>query len=233
MDLVYICRDGDNEELRYSIRSAVANLPHDNIWVVGGKPDWYVGNHVRLKQNTNKYDNARANLAAITRHYDVSDDFILMNDDFYAIRTVEAVEPMHRGLMQKHIDMIEVNLGYKQLVQETLDTLVRIGVEHPISYELHVPMVMNKNKLAKILRMPGLWRSLYGNIYGINGEEYLDVKVHNTVDIDKLISNPLPYISSHDSTFQGILDGYFTTAFPLPSKYEKSPQQESNLRPRD
>lgn len=224
MDLVYICRDGDNEELRYSIRSAIKNIPHKNIWVFGGKPDWYIGNHVRLKQNGFKYDNARANLAAVTRHYDVSDNFVLMNDDFYAIRPVETVEPMHRGLMQKHLDMIHVNLGYKELVQETFDTLVRIGVEQPVSYELHVPMVMNKAKLAKILRMPGLWRSLYGNIYGIGGEEYLDVKVHNTIDIDNLMNNPLPYISSHENTFQGILDGYFVTAFPNPSKHEKSPQ---------
>lgn len=220
MDLVYICRDGDNEELRYSIRSAIANLPHDNIWVFGGKPDWYKGNHVRLKQNGFKYDNARANLAAITRHYDVSDNFVLMNDDFYAVRPVKNIEPMHRGLMQKHLDMIEVNLGYKELVQETFDTLTRIGIEQPLSYELHVPMVMNKNKLAKVLRMPGLWRSLYGNIYGIGGEEYLDVKVHNTIDIDSLMKNPLPYISSHENTFQGILDGYFNTAFPNPSKHE-------------
>lgn len=223
MDLVYICRDGDNEELRYSIRSAVANIPHDNIWVFGGKPDWYIGNHVRLKQNGFKYDNARANLAAIARHYDVSKDFVLMNDDFYAIRPVETVEPMHRGLMQKHLDMIQVNLGYKELVQETFDTLIRIGVEQPLSYELHVPMVMNKDRLAKIIRMPGLWRSLYGNIYGIGGEEYLDVKVHNTIDIDSLMKNPLPYISSHENTFQGILDGYFNTAFPSPSKYELYP----------
>ena len=221
MDLVYICRDGDNEELRYSIRSAVANIPHDNVWVFGGKPDWYIGSHVRLKQNGFKYDNARANLAAVTRHYDVSDNFILMNDDFYAIRPVETVEPMHRGLMQKHLDMIQVNLGYKELVQETFDTLARIGVDQPLSYELHVPMIMNKNRLAKVLRMPGLWRSLYGNIYGIGGEEYLDVKVHNTIDIDSLMKNPLPYISSHENTFQGILDGYFNTAFPNPSKYEK------------
>lgn len=224
MDLVYICRDGDNEELRYSIRSAIENIPHKNIWVFGGKPDWYVGNHVRLKQNGFKYDNARANLAAVTRHYDVSDNFVLMNDDFYAIRPVETVEAMHRGFMQKHLDMIHVNLGYKELVQETFDTLVRIGVEQPVSYELHVPMVMNKAKLAKVLRMPGLWRSLYGNIYGIGGEEYLDVKVHNTIDIDNLMNNSLPYISSHENTFQGILDGYFSTAFPNPSKYEKSPQ---------
>lgn len=222
MDLVYICRDGDNEELRYSIRSAVANLPHDNIWVFGGKPDWYIGNHVRLKQNGLKYDNARANLAAICRHYDVSDDFVLMNDDFYAIRPVDKVVPLHRGTLQEHLDMIHVNMGYRRLVEETLDTLVNMGSRNLLSYELHVPMVMNKKNLGRIIGLPGLWRSLYGNLYDIGGEKFADVKVHNTVDTDVLMQNPLPYISSHENTFQGILDGYFKDAFPEPSKYEKS-----------
>jgi hypothetical protein len=224
MDLVYICRDGDNEELRYSIRSAVANIPHDNIWIFGGKPDWYVGNYVRLKQHNDKYGNARANLAAITRHHDVSNEFVLMNDDFYAIRPVEKVLPMHRGTLQEHLDMIKVNLGYKEFVYDTQDTLVAMGIQEPLSYELHVPMVMHKNGLRKVLRMNGLWRSLYGNLYAVGGEKFSDVKVHNTVDIDTLMRNPLPYISSHEDTFQGILDGYFSKTFTTPSKYEKSPQ---------
>lgn len=224
MDLVYICRDGDNEELRYSIRSAIENIPHENIWVFGGKPDWYIGNHVRLKQNGFKYDNARANLAAVARHYDVSENFILMNDDFYAIRPVESVLPLHRGTLQEHLDMIKVNLGYKKFVQETQDLLVSMGVTEPLSYELHVPMVMTKAGLKKVIRMDGLWRSLYGNLYSVGGEKFNDVKVHNTIDIDTLMKNPLPYISSHEDTFQGILDGYFKDAFPNPSKYEKSPQ---------
>lgn len=222
MDLVYICRDGDNEELRYSIRSAVANLPHDNIWVFGGKPDWYIGNHVRLKQNGLKYDNARSNLAAISRHYDVSDDFVLMNDDFYAIRPVEKIVPVHRGTLQEHLDMIHVNLGYKRLVEETLDTLTNMKSKNLLSYELHVPMVMNKKNLGRIIGLPGLWRSLYGNLYDVGGEQFADVKVHNNVDTDALMQNPLPYISSHEETFQGILDGYFKDAFPEPSKYEKA-----------
>ena len=48
MDIVYNCRPGkQNEELRYSIRSVMENLPHDNLWVVGGKPEWYTGNYGR------------------------------------------------------------------------------------------------------------------------------------------------------------------------------------------
>ena len=224
MDLVYICRDGDNEELRYSIRSAVANLPHDNIWVFGGKPDWYVGNHVRLKQNTNKYDNARANLSAISRHYDVSENFVLMNDDFFTVRPVEEIKNYHRGPMVDHIEMVKFSVGYRALLEETQDVLNYLGYDNPLSYELHVPMIMNKTNLAKVVRTLGLWRSNYGNMYNLGGDRHDDVKVHNHVTLEQILNNPLPYISTNDDTFEGVLDSYLRDAFPEPSKYEKSPQ---------
>jgi hypothetical protein len=223
MDLVYICKDGDNEELRYSIRSAVENLPHDNIWVFGGKPDWYIGNHVTLKQNSDKYNNARSNLAAVARNYDVSENFILMNDDFFIIKPMEEMGIYHRGTLQSHIDMIKVSIGYRTLLEETNNALNYIGYDNPLSYELHVPMIMHKTGLAKVVRMLGLWRSNYGNVYNVGGEWHDDVKIHNHVTLDKIINSPLPFISTNDETFQGVLDSYLKDAFPNPSKYEKHP----------
>ena len=57
MDLVYICKPGDNEELRYSIRSAVKNLKFDNLYLVGGKPDWYDGKFIAVEPIPNKFKN--------------------------------------------------------------------------------------------------------------------------------------------------------------------------------
>jgi len=223
MDLVYICRDGDNEELRYSIRSAVANLPHDNIWVFGGKPDWYIGNHVRLKQNSNKYDNARANLSSVCRNSDVSEDFVLMNDDFFTTRPVDKIVNHHRGTITEHMDLIKHSLGYRAMLEETQGVLEFLGYENPLSYELHIPMVMNKSKLLKVTRTLGLWRSNYGNIYGCGGEKHQDVKVHASIDMDTITNNPLPYLSTNDGTFETVLELYLREAFPTPSKYELHP----------
>jgi hypothetical protein len=72
MDFVYICKDGINEELRYSIRSVVESFPDSNIWVVGGKPDWYVGNYIKVDQKLTKYKNALYNLKAITESEEIS-----------------------------------------------------------------------------------------------------------------------------------------------------------------
>ena len=61
MDFVYICKDGVNEELKYSIRSVVESFPEAIVWVVGGKPDWYIGNYIKVEQKESKYKNTRIN----------------------------------------------------------------------------------------------------------------------------------------------------------------------------
>lgn len=46
-DLVWIVKPGDgNEELRWSLRSAVAHVPHERVWIVGSRPGWCTAPHV-------------------------------------------------------------------------------------------------------------------------------------------------------------------------------------------
>ena len=98
MDAVYICRHGNNEELRYSLRS-IENLKEvNNVWVIGGKPNWYVGNHIPVQSST-KYTHAITNLHVLTRQKQISEEFILMNDDFFVIKPVDKLETYHEGLL--------------------------------------------------------------------------------------------------------------------------------------
>ena len=218
MDLVYICRDGDNEELRYSIRSAVANLPHDNIWVVGGKPDWYTGNFIRTKQNGLKFDNARNNLNVACRRHEISSDFILMNDDFFIMKPVESIQPYHRGLLQDHIDLVKTSPAYREMLVDTLSVVSHIQDGPIYSYEVHAPMVMNKKRLFNVLRLPALWRSAYGNIHSVGGTQHDDVKVFSGTGLSDMKSD-LPFLSSNDETFNEF-SNLLEEMFPNPSKYE-------------
>ena len=88
-DFVYICKSGENHELKYSIRSVIKYFPNANIWVVGGKPNWYIGNYIELKQSGAKYKNAYENLKLISNSDQISNDFYLMNDDFYIIKDIK------------------------------------------------------------------------------------------------------------------------------------------------
>ena len=228
MDLVYICRDGENEELRYSIRSAVKNLPHDKIWVVGGKPDWYTGNYIEVDQSRAKYTNARNSLKAICDSEEVSESFILMNDDFYIINKVESVPYMYAGTLDDKIkqreDIFNGNT-YTTLLRNTLGYLSRKKIKVALDYELHVPMVMEKRKLNKVLRPSGLWRSVYGNVFNVGGVKIRDVKVYdkkdkfyiNSYDINNL---ELDYLSSNDDSFETIKSLILKERFPFKTTYE-------------
>jgi hypothetical protein len=228
MDLVYICRSGENEELRYSIRSAVKNLKFDNLWVVGGKPSWYSGNYIRVDQTKNKYTNATNNLKALANSEAISESFILMNDDFYILNKVDDVPYMHSKTLNDKIESRE-NLfsgnSYVKLLRQTLLSISKRVREPVLDYELHVPMVMQRKKLLYALRFRGLWRSIYGNLFCVGGIEITDVKVYlesspfyqNSYRIDNL---KYDYLSSNDDSFELIRDQILKDLFQDKSPYE-------------
>lgn len=229
MDFVYICKPGDNEELRYSIRSVVANFPNSNVWVVGGRPEWYLGSYVAVEQDRTKYVNARNNMKAIINTPEISEQFILMNDDFYILNPVDEIPYMHGGLLQDKINKRDESIGnngYTALLKQTLSLLQQRKVKDPIlNYELHVPMPMEKKKLRRIVLGVGLWRSMYGNLAEVGGIEMQDVKVYadtelmsESYDINNLNSD---YISSDDRTFDIIYEKILSSRFPTASIYEK------------
>lgn len=228
VDLVYICRSGKNEELRYSIRSAVANLSFDNLWVIGGKPNWYIGNHIYIDQTRNKYTNARNNLKALAESEQVSDKFILMNDDFYIINKVDEIPYMYAGTLSDKIqnreDLFSGN-SYNKLLKTTLRTISKKISGPALDYELHVPMVMEKNKLANALKFLGLWRSTYGNLFNVGGIKMTDVKVYDESSVFypnsyKLENLKYDYLSSNDDSFEMIKETILDDLFPNKTDYE-------------
>jgi len=241
VDLVYVCRDGDNEELRYSIRSAVANLKHDNIWVVGGKPDWYTGNYIYVPQKSSKYENVRANLYAISNSKDISDDFILMNDDFFILSSISRLGVYHAGSLRERIKELLYRHGssaYITILRNTLKHLKRNGIPNPLNYALHVPFRVNKVKLKPLLELDVSWRTVYGNLYKVGGIEVVsknnsgkDVKVYMLDGVaNEIPKNTMSskFISSQDNSFELLLPD-LEAMFPNPSSYELwYPQSDSN-----
>jgi hypothetical protein len=227
MDLVYLCRPGDNEELRYSIRSAVQNLPHDKIWVIGAKPDWYGGDFISVPQTASKYQNVRKSLDVICNANSISKDFVLMNDDFFIMGPVETIQPYHGGQLINKVNSYEdlnPRSGYTIMLQQTYLGLLKMGVQAPLDYELHIPMVMNRRSLRRVLKDSILWRSAYGNVYNIGGEQIDDVKFYahgplkrRSSDIKDPKSN---YLSSEDKSFTILLKMILEDRFPNASQYE-------------
>jgi hypothetical protein len=230
MDFVYICKDGINEELRYSIRSVVESFPDSNIWVVGGKPPWYIGNYINVKQVLTKYRNAIQNLNAICSSNEISEQFILMNDDFYIIKNINIIETYHGGLLLDKINLyqkLNSNSNYTRKLSATYKKIKSLGIESPLDYELHIPMVMEKKKLKQILQNNDqfLWRSIYGNVFNVGGDQMEDVKVYSrgplVLKSYNIKKNEHIYLSSADNSFDMILNNILRKQFSQRTKYEK------------
>lgn len=228
MDYVYVCKDGDNEELRYSIRSIVANSEVSNIWVVGGKPDWYTGKYIPVNVAGSKTTKVVENLKAITESPDISEEFILMNDDFFILDKVDSILPMHNGSLMDKINLyldIVPRSSYTRSLHKTHSWLKRRGIDNPIDYELHVPMPMTKTNLAKIIKYPVLHRSAYGNLFNVGGSQMEDVKVylrgplvHKSFDYKSKLGT---FLSSNDDAFDLLHEDVLKDRFTSPTQFEK------------
>lgn len=225
MDIVYICRDGENEELRYSIRSVMQNLPHDNLWVVGGRPNWYKGAHIPVIQNKTYFLNAKTNMRRVLHSDQISDKFILMNDDFFVMQPVEELQYMYSGLLLDKIQLREKqnpgDLYTKMLLKTYSELYQRSHIKQPLDYELHVPMMFEKEKLSSVIGSQGLWRSMYGNIYNVGGEQFTDTKIYNKDHVlsKNIINIESKYLSTEDKVFEDHKQ-WFNKLFSKPSKFE-------------
>lgn len=183
MDIVYpLKRAGYNRELRYSLRS-LTNLPHDQVLIAGEIQPW-VRNviHLPVPQRGTKYANARGNILTAARDLRVSEDFILMNDDFYCLSPQKEVLPMHQGDMDAFMATFPFRTAYWELMVATRELLRELGIKRPKFYELHVPCVYNKEKLLRMVeRLDGheyMMRTVYHNLYHSGGRKRADVKKH-------------------------------------------------------
>lgn len=240
MDIVYTIKhdpENNSEELRYSLRS-LKNIPHDKVIIVGEKPDWVTNvTYIPVPQNLTKHQNVRNNFIAAVTSDEVSEDFILMNDDFFFMKPVPEMPNLHFGPMDEVIRQYEARYPEGTQYIDTMKALYRVlrekGIEHPISYELHVPMVISKQKARhlylEVKERLYQFRTYYGNYFNIGGTQTPDVKVfvdpaHNAPEYNE---NPLAYLemqtflSATGGSFKRELVGEFVKSkFPEKSEYE-------------
>lgn len=231
LDVVYFVKEEEsNTELAYSLRSVVENLPYRKIWIFGGKPyNIEPDEFVKIEQVGNsKWDKVKNMYRVLCENENVSENFVLMNDDFFIMKKIDGIEPMYRCSLKAHIDTIRrlysVRTGnYSFQLENAYKTLKKAGIDEPLSYELHIPMIMNKKKLLDLLNRFGNvhgTRTLYGNYYHIGGKKMNDVKVFDgKLDFDK----ESVFLSSDDGIWykQNELRKYIEDKFRKPSKYEK------------
>lgn len=227
MDYVYICRPGENEELRYSIRSVFKYATDPRVVLFGNKPSWYAGEFVPIREGRSKFDNIHNAVNEIANSDLVSDNFVLMNDDFYLLKPFDGLTVYHGGSLEEKIERyssVAKSLSYIKSLQKTLSKLKLIGIDSPLDYDIHVPFPMNKQKLQETIKMKTLYRSTYGNLANVGGKQISDVKVYGNHPMQQLsfdyTNNDAEFISSLDVSFQQILNDILINLFDQASPVE-------------
>lgn len=207
LDIVYFVKDTPrNEELRYSLRSVVKNMRYNRVWVFGGCPINVIPDvRVRTVQDGHtKWDNVRNMYLMACKNKEITDNFIMFNDDFFVMQPTDYIETLYRCDLDKHIEILESNFNnrpssYTKLLRQASTKLKEID-EPCLSYELHIPFIFNKKKLFKMLeKFPDIHccRTMYGNLYEVGGRQSGDVKIFSSKT--KLDYKNLQFLSTDDS----------------------------------
>lgn len=218
MNFVYICRDGENEELRYSIRSVLSFYPESDIYIFGGKPRWYLGNFVEIKDSGNKFNNISNCYEAICNSS--INNFVLMNDDFYILKKPDSFEYYYDGLLEEKIQSHINKNGlskYSRVLLNANKKLKRMGVDQPLNYDIHVPMFFDTQKLSQVVSISQAPRSAYGNIFNVGGIQIEDVKIYK--DSETIPANNY-FLSTEDNSFS-LVRNKIISLFPEKTTYEK------------
>lgn len=232
--LSYIVRPGEsNEELRYSLRSVVANWPSvDRIIIVGHLPTWLVnvefvpGNRFKNSKPQNVYDNVY--LCATHPNHD--EELVVMNDDFFILEPITDVAMAYRSTLAEHIASLgEKDTWWRRSLKATETWLTYIGSPEPLlSYELHRPFPIVADQMAKALHEarqmsranPPQWRTLYGNRWQVPAVQGRDQKAYS--HHANAILNDAPFLSTTDASWWKSNTGdWVREQFPDRSPFEK------------
>jgi hypothetical protein len=188
-----------DDQLRFTIATLTANLPHARLLTAGCRPYWSDLEHIDAPVVAGgKFSHAYAVLRAILAADWLSPSVVIADDDMYLMRPLEVLPEYHRGpLADARPNPVRVS-GWQDTLDAAPDALCR---------DLHVPTLVDRAALAARLDALDLphdrrsrvwWRTLAGG-----GCEYLDdVKVRTGLPADDAL-----WVSSSDQSWtQGVGD---------------------------
>ena len=225
------------------MRSWDQNVPEiDDVVMVGSPQQWVKAPTIRYPQLSTKYNNTTRGLLHVCSKKLVPNEFILLNDDFFALRGT-TVPAWHRGPMLEVVDAYRsrgINSNYVQGMEATAKALIRDGVQEPKCFEVHAPMYVQRDLMAHVLdtysKDPSISvlhkRSAYSNLAGGRGVQVEDVKLRVPEEIgDSAVSDgpvwkgtlpDMDWVSTSDRVWAAGAGSLLTERFDASSRWEVS-----------
>lgn len=231
-DVVFIVREKvARAELQYALRS-LANIPHGKVWLIGGKPEWVVNvEHVPFPDNPNKWQNISDKFKSLAHLDGLSERFIYTEDDYFIVKPFDRLPYLVRpAMLNDWVANYEKGRKRKKLsgwpgyLQATRDALHAAGITDPYSFDLHIPMEVERSKIPLHMDTgrPISWRSMCGNTSGREVEVApRDVKIGVPKKVATVLKSGIGFLSSSDASFAKCVEPTLRRIFPEPCRYEK------------
>lgn len=232
-DLLYILGSGsrwDDNEIRFSLRSAVENFPFNDVVVVGERPPWMQGvAHIPHPDNhRSPAKNTMEKLEVALQSVDLGKHFVLMNDDFFFLKPHDRCPLVHKGPMMDYVTA-HTRTWHGMVTRATAKRCLRV-TENPLMYDCHHPMMMVRELARDLMRQRKgravLFNSWYANTFCSGGERVRDFKMRR-----KWV------VPAAETRFLSVDDGialnpdfqrWLCALFPVMSKYETEPYFRTN-----
>jgi hypothetical protein len=154
-------------DLKHALRSFDKWLNPDRIILVGGKPDWFKGEHIPhpdyfpVHKEKNIFDKLKAGADV------VNGEFMFCNDDHFLLAPYQGL--LHKGRMDYNVTTYSDHGSYRKTLENTM-TYFNRDIE---DYGIHYPMLMTTEGVNKI---QADWRVQYGyevkTMYCYTNHEY-------------------------------------------------------------
>lgn len=238
-DVVFCIAPGvKRPELQYALRS-LTMIPHRRVFFIGGMPDWVVDvEHVPLPQKGKWQDLTR--MWDLIPTMDLTPEFIYTEDDYFILKPVTDIPNYHakRELKNK----VDWNKKYPRgsipftwagSLRATYDLLVANGIKHPLSFDVHIPMIVEKDRIPHAWdpgNIPLRYRDLIGNTATREPVEIIrDVKCSTLNNTAAVLDLDLGFLSSSDQTFvKAGVETALRGVHPEPCRYEQEFYMESS-----
>ena len=242
VDIVYVVKhDEHNLDLKYSLRSLAYVTGYRKIWIAGYKPSWVsdlVGSIPVEQLNVKtKWMNSVNNIKQACYTKEVTDNFVLFNDDFFAARIgldIRKESNYYRGTIDQSIERYNTkdSSRWRESFTVAKEILTNFHCTHFDNFALHVPMLLNKYKVLTLLNNFVLsrytqkhkmlpFRNIYGNLYWNHPQSMRDGKIVLGQDITDERLEACKWISVPDNVTDNLMQ--YPKLYSLLKSYPASP----------